>query len=93
VAFTDSARAVGDGDFEDRLCEIHGDGSRLQRGLLPFSEFALLTTLAQRCRLSRGRSPFHRIHLSVYPVTALAHHATAAPVCPAGDARRSADER
>ena len=35
VASDDVPRAVRDRDFEDALCEIHGDGRRMHGGLLP----------------------------------------------------------
>src|SRR5262245_24237026 len=65
MPFGDPANLLGYRDFQNRFRNIDGNSGRLHRGLLPCRWFAPLTTLAQRCRTSRGRSPFHHLQATV----------------------------
>ena len=72
VPFGDPAGFQRHRDFQNGFRNIDGNGGRLHEGLLPFRWFAPLATLAQRCRISRGGSPFHHLKPKVSCFTLLA---------------------
>ena len=72
VPFGDPAGLLRHRDFQNGFRNVDGNGGRLHEGLLPFRWFAPLATLAQRCRISRGGSPFHHLKPTVSHVTSLA---------------------
>lgn len=58
LAFRNLPGLLRDGDLEDGLCKINGDGRSYLDSSLSESRSTKLT-LAQRCRRSQRRSPFH----------------------------------
>ena len=86
VTFGYFTRVVGDGDFEDVLCQIDGYNVMIHEDS-SFQE--IVTALRHYDALSR-RSPFHHLQLTVLSVTALAGGCgRTAPARPKGQSRAS----